>query len=207
VVRGGALVLAASLLLGACGDTTPEPAPIVAGLAELTGPYRAEPFRAFDPALVILLRDACLRDFAGEVRVARGLEPVLVHGRGGGRFMVLLAAPDGEAECTGRLDASGVPSTEGGGSSRDGARVVIGPREVAPGGGGSGSGLGGDAYAYATGRVGSEIGGVVIALADGTSVTASIGGGRFAAWWPGEAQPTRLLGFDRAGNQVVNQSS
>jgi hypothetical protein len=66
--------------------------------------------------------------------------------------------------------------------------------------------LGGGAHSYVTGQIGSEIGGVVIALADGTSVTASIDGGRFAAWWPGEAQPIRVLGFGRAGNQVADQA-
>ena len=45
----------------------------------------------------------------------------------------------------------------------------------------------------------------MLELADGNRVTASVGGGRFAAWWPGEAQPTRILGFDRAGIQVANQ--
>ena len=34
--------------------------------------------------------------------------------------MSLLAAPDGEAECIGMLDASGTPSIEGGGSSSGG---------------------------------------------------------------------------------------
>ena len=205
MIRRGALVLVASLLLSACGESTPEPVSVVAGVAELTGPYQAEPFQAFDPALVTLLRDACLDMFAGEVRLTPGLVPTLVDGRGGGRFMVLLAAFDGEAECVGRLDAGGTPFVEGGGSGTGGGPPSIGPQEVAPGGNGSGSGMGGDTYSYVTGQVGSEIGGVVLELTDGNRVTASVGGGRFAAWWPSEAQPTRILGFDLAGTQVANQ--
>ena len=46
---------------------------------------------------------------------------------------------------------------------------------------------------------------MVIDLADGTNITASVGGGRFAAWWPGEVVATRIRGFDRAGNQVANE--
>ena len=46
---------------------------------------------------------------------------------------------------------------------------------------------------------------MVIALTDGTNITASVGGGRFAAWWPGEAQPNRIRGFDRAGRQVADE--
>ena len=141
MIHRGALILASSLLLSACGKSAPESTRVVAGVAELTGPYQPEPFQAFDPELVTLLRDTCLHDFAGEVRLAEGLKPVLVDGRGGGRFIVLLAAPDGEAECIGKLDASGTPSSEGGGSSSGGGGAQsIGPREVLPGGSGSGSG-------------------------------------------------------------------
>ena len=46
---------------------------------------------------------------------------------------------------------------------------------------------------------------MVIDLADGTTITASLGGGRFAAWWPGVAEPRRIRGFDSAGNEVANQ--
>ncbi len=192
------MILVSSLLLAGCGGSEESTLP-VAGVAELTGPYQPEPFQAFDPALVTLLQDACLNDFAGEVRLAQGLKPVLVDGRGGGRFIVLLAAPDGETDCIGRLDASGTPSNEGGGSSTGGGASSIGPREVFPGGNGSGSGPGGDAYAYVTGYVGLEIGGVVLELGDSSRVTASVGGGRYAAWWPGAQQVARILAYDRNG--------
>jgi hypothetical protein len=201
VVRGGALVLVTGLLLSACGESNPEPTRTVADLADLTGPYQTEPFQAFDPALVTLLRDTCLRDFAGEMRLADGLKPVLVDGRGGGRFIVLLAAPDGEADCIGKIDVRGTPSSEGGSSGGVGASS-IGPLEVFPGGSGSGSGVGGDAYGYVTGYVGSEIGGVVLELAGGSRVTASMGGGRYAAWWPNDHQAVRILAYDRKGALV-----
>jgi len=202
VIHRGALILVAGLLAG-CGDSAPEPTRVVAGVAELTGPYQPVPFQAFDPELVTMLRDTCLHDLAGEVRLAAGLEPVLVDGRGGGRFVVLLAALDGEAECIGKLDANGTPSSEGGGSSSGGGGAQsIGPREVIPGGSGSGSGAGGDAYSYVTGQIGAQIGGVVLELGDSSRVTASVGGGRYAAWWPGAQQVARILVYDRTGALV-----
>jgi len=202
VIHRGALILFASLLAG-CGDSTPEPTRVVAGVAELTGPYQLEPFQAFDPALVTLLRDMCLHDFAGEVRLAQGLKPVLVDGRGGGRFMLLLAAPNGQTDCIGQLDASGEPVVEGGGSSRErGAIPLVEPLAVEPGGGGSGSGAGVENYSYITGQVGAQIGGVVLELGDSSRVTASVGGGRYAAWWPGAQQVARILAYDRNGALV-----
>jgi len=202
VIHRGALILVASLLAG-CGDSAPEPTRIVAGVAELSGPYQPEPFQALDPELVTLLRDTCLHDFAGEVRLAEGLKPVLVDGRGGGRFMVLLAAPNGQTDCIGQLDASGEPVVEGGGSSRErGAIPLIEPLAVEPGGGGSGSGAGIDNYSYVTGQVGAQIGGVVLELGDSSRVTASVGGGRYAAWWPGAQGVARILAYDRNGALV-----
>jgi hypothetical protein len=202
VIHRGALILVASLL-GACGDSAPESTRVVAGVAELIGPYQPEPFQAFDPALVMLLQDACLNDFAGEVRLAEGLRPVLVDGRGGGRFMVLLAAPNGQTDCIGQLDASGEPIVEGGGSSRErGGIPLIEPRAVEPGGSGSGSGVGIDNYSYVTGRVGAQVGGVVLELGDSSRVTASVGGGRYAAWWPGAHQVARILAYDQNGALV-----
>jgi hypothetical protein len=199
VIHRGALLYVAALLLSACGASQESTLP-VAGVAELTGPYQSEPFQAFDPALVTLLQDACLNDFAGEVRLAQGLKPVLVDGRGGGRFIVLMAAPNAQTDCIGRLDASGEPFVEGGGSSRElGGPPLIEPREVAPRGSGSGSGMGVDTYSYVTGQVGSEIGGVVLELADGGRVTASVGGGRYAAWWPGAQHVARILAYDHNG--------
>jgi hypothetical protein len=195
VIHRGAIALVVCLLLGACGGTEASTL-AVAGVAEMLGPYQAEPFRAFDPALVTLLRDTCLHDFAGEMRLSEGLEAALVDGRGGGRFMLLMEAPDGRMECVGSFDAGGTPSTEGGSSSSGGGGVAIGPRELVPGGSGSGS------WSYVTGHVGSEIGGVVLELADGSQITASVGGGMYAAWWPGEQQAARILAYDRNGALV-----
>jgi hypothetical protein len=197
------MILVASLLLAACSETTPEQTRVVAGVAELTGPYQAEPFQAFDPVLVARLRDACIGSFGPDSRQTPvpGLEVALLDGRGGGRFMVMLTAPTGSAACAGSLDASGATSIEGGSTSGG----AIGPREISTGFGMSNP----DAPPWTgiTGRAGSEVGSVVVELRDGAQVTASLSGGLFAAWWPTAQQSVRFLVFDRNGNLLPDALS
>jgi hypothetical protein len=201
VVCRGALVLVASLLLGACGGSEESTLP-VAGVAEILGPYQTEPYRAFDQELIQSLEEECAASLEGGL--ASQLELALADGRGGGRVMLVYGAGSGDtAECLARLDANGTVFVEGTGASSGSDPVRLGPLEIGAASGGSASGV--DSWSYLHGNVGSEIGGVVIALADGTNITASVGGGRFAAWWPGEQQPVRMLGFDRSGTQVANQ--
>ena len=201
VVHRGALVLGASLLLGACGGTEESTLP-VAGVDELLGPFQTEPYQAFDEGLIRSVGEQC----AVSLREAFNAQPelLLADGRGGGRIMLIYGEADGDtAECFTRIDPNGTPSVDGSGFSSGAGPAQPGPIEIFPSSGGSASGE--DSTSYLHGSVGSEIGGVVISLADGTNITASVGGGRFAAWWPGEAQPTRILGFDRVGTQVANQ--
>jgi hypothetical protein len=200
VVLRGALVLVAGLLLGACGGGE-ESTRLVAGVAELQAPYQTEPYRAFDENLIRLVEDECSESLRGAFRAEPTL--VLADGRGGDRIMLLYRAGPGEtAECLVRIDANGAPTVDSAGSSGTGP-AQLGPLELQSSAGGSASGV--DSWSYLHGLIGSDIGGVVISLADGTNITASVGGGRFAAWWPGEIQPARILGFDRAGTQVANQ--
>ena len=42
-------------------------------------------------------------------------------------------------------------------------------------------------WGYAAGRVGADVRAVRVVLVDGTTVTASVHGGVWAAWWPREA--------------------
>jgi hypothetical protein len=201
VIRRGALALAAALSLAACGSSEESTLP-VAGVAELLGSYQSEPYRAFDETLIRSLEEECATSLEGGLAVQPEL--VLADGRGGGRVMLVYATAAGDtAECVAKLDANGTASVDSAGSSSGGGPALPGPLEIFASSGGSASGA--DSWSYLHGNVGSEIGSVVIGLADGTNITASLGGGRFAAWWPGEAQPTRILGFDRAGNQVANQ--
>ena len=201
MVRGGALVLAAVLLLAACGGTEESTLP-VAGVDELLGPYQTEPYRAFDEDLIRSVGEEC----ALSLREAFNAQPqlVLADGRGGGRLMLIYGEADGDtAECLVKIDPNGTPTVDSSGFSSGAGPNQPGPLEIFASSGGSASGV--ESSSYLHGAVGSEIGGVVINLADGTTITASVGGGRFAAWWPGEAQPNRILGFDNGGRQVADE--
>lgn len=198
MIHRWALVFVAALLLTACGATEESTLP-VAGVTEIAGPYQTEPYRAFDQALVQKLEDEC----AASVADGR-LELVLADGRGGGRVLLVYGGPDNTSgECVASIDANGAVLVEGSGTASSSGADLPGALEVRPRSGGSSSGPG--AYGYLSGVAGSDIGRVVIELADGTAITASTGGGNFAAWWPGEAQPKRVLGYDAGGNEVANE--
>jgi len=200
VILRGALVLVFTLLLGACGGTEESTLP-VAGVAEIQGPYQSEPFRAFDQSLIRSLDEECAASLGNAFNAQPEL--LLADARGGGRLMLLYGGARGDtAECLAKVDSDGTAAVDSAGISSGGGPAA-GPLEVFPSSGGSASGE--DSWSYLHCRVGSEIGRVVIELADGTGITASIGGGRFAAWWPGEAQPNRIRGFDRANRLVADE--
>jgi hypothetical protein len=45
-------------------------------------------------------------------------------------------------------------------------------------------------YTFVVGRVGSAVSAATLQLSDGTTVTATVSGGRLLAWWPGQAAAT-----------------
>jgi hypothetical protein len=197
-MRRLSLAFAAAVLLAGCGEAAESSLP-VAGVTEITGPYQAEPYRAFDQALVQKLEDGCAASVADGL-----LELVLADGRGGGRVLLVYGGPDNTSgECFATIDPDGAVIVEGSSTASSSGAELPGALEVSPRSGGSSSGPTG--YGYLSGVAGSDIGRVVIELADGTAITASTGGGNFAAWWPGEAQPKRILGYDVSGTEVANE--
>jgi hypothetical protein len=190
-------VFALALLLVGCGETC-ESELAVAGATELAGPYLAEPYRAFDHAILGKVEDECAALNADE-----RLELVLADGRGGGRLLLVYDGPNkSSAECVATIEANGNVLAEGSGSS-SGGQDLPGPREVRPMSGGSSGAP--NAWSYLHGVVGSGIARVVIELPNGERITASSSGGRFAAWWPTQDMSVRILGYDSAGNQVVDE--
>jgi hypothetical protein len=197
-MRRLSVAFTAAVLITGCGESA-ESSLAVAGVAEIAGPYQAEPYRAFDQALVQKLEDEC----AASVADGR-LQLVLADGRGGGRILLVYGGPDNTSgECFASIDANGAVLVEGSGTASSSGADLPGALEVRPRSGGSSSGPW--SYGYLSGVAGSDIGRVVIELADGTAITASTGGGNFAAWWPGDAQPKRVLGYDASGTEVANE--
>lgn len=47
---------------------------------------------------------------------------------------------------------------------------------------------------------------VVVTRADGLRVQATVTNGIFAAWWPGDAEPTTVVAYDGAGNEIASQA-
>jgi hypothetical protein len=69
---------------------------------------------------------------------------------------------------------------------------------------GFGTGSSGDIHELG-GRVAADVTAVTISLADGRTVIASVGGGHWLAWWPGDADATNVTGLDAAGQAVVEE--
>ena len=203
-----ALALAAGLLVAGCGDSGETIIP-VAGAAEIVGSYRTEPYRALDPAVIAPLEAQCRQAQGGAPMVPPAAALILADARGGGRLLLMFADPNGAtSECYGTIDANGRVMLEGGGGGavEPGANVPpLGPLELGGLSGMSSSGGPGGSWSAQTGTLGPEIGGIVIELGDGTRIVATTAGGRYAAWWPGEQQPARILVYDRSGNLVREQ--
>ena len=192
------MVFGAVLLLAGCGETAESAVP-AAGLAEIAGPYLTEPYRGYDKAMMQKLDEECITTLADD-----RLDLVLADGRGGGRIFLVYTGPEGTSgECFASIDPERGIRVESGGTSSSSGPDLPGPLEVRPMSGGSSGPP--DSWGYLHGAAGSDISRVVVELADGTAITASTGGGNFAAWWPGEAQPKRILGYDASGTQVANE--
>jgi hypothetical protein len=200
-----AAALVAILALAGCGGD----APVIqaAGLDEMLGPYRTEPFSALDPAAIQSMELGCREEDGGvQSLIAQPMTLVLADIRGAGRFTLLFTGPDGTTgECTGAIDANGTASVESSGGSLGGDSIKLGPLELGSSSGSAALGPGSESWSAVNGQIGSEIGGIVVELNDGTRVTASIAHGLYAAWWPGQAQQVRLHVYDRAGNLVMTQ--
>jgi hypothetical protein len=59
------------------------------------------------------------------------------------------------------------------------------------------------AVTVADGRIRVPAAGVRIVRADGLRVEASVGGGRWLAWWPGDSRVVRVVAYDLSGAEVA----
>ena len=200
-----ALALLAGLLLSGCGDSGETIIP-AAGATEIAGPYRPEPYGALDAAIVASMEAKCRKGQDGAPIIPPAASLVLADARGGGRLYLMFRGANGETgECVGSMDASGNLMMEGGGGGVGDDIPPPGPLELGSSSGMSSLGGPEGSWSAQAGTIGSEVGGVVIELGDGTRIVATTAGGRYAAWWPGEQQARKILVYDRSGTFVREQ--
>jgi hypothetical protein len=206
-IRVLGLVLAI-LSATACGDDAapatsdtegvrgPILAPVVAAsLAELLGPWRAEPL-GLDPAMAGRIVDRCARDMEGPP----GVPPQFIDVRGAGVAMARLSGPNTAIGCDAlQITANGGVEGAGGGWRSGEAEQLpgLGVTEIAAiqrstVGGGHLEVQGWSVH----GRVGNGIASVTVEPAGHPVVVATVQNGWFAAWWP--ARPDEIDDFERA---------
>lgn len=185
-------------LVGACGEAGPDPSadvapagPILAaGLADLTGPWRASPLR-LDPVLRANVEHACRRD----IEFPAGSTAAIMDARGAGVVTVRVTGQNPGScdalEITATGDVVGAGGGWRGGDPEVVARIPpdkLGGIERGTVAGGSLKVEGWSVY----GRAGDGIASVVVQPVNHPAVQASLEGGWFSAWWPARpGDPTR----------------
>jgi hypothetical protein len=164
---------------------------------DLTEPWQAVPFQLDAPTLEAAT-DACRLQLN-----RRDLPPLaVVDSRGANTVMVLFAEPLATANCVVVRDRTGAfVMTSGNTGSRKAQAPLIGrelhrrdiSRTIAAVG----------EATYVIGLAGPEIASVEIVTPSGERLRASLEGGWYAAWWPGNSMvewfKTRINGYDASG--------
>jgi hypothetical protein len=224
---GRTLVLAA--LLGACAGpiATLEPdgaalpdEPVLQAfetLDEARGPWRTDPI-GLDPILEARIVDGCRRELLGPRGMQRAMPPAegaVVDARGEGLALVALVFPNGG-------DAGCLPVTVDHGGGTGLAPSAWGrendplpeppPRELYVDTQGEVFVTGRPPGRAVVGHVGDAIRRVIVEPPEGEPVVASVGHGRFMAWWPEEGIDGtnssvgnfRVVGTDAEGREIFS---
>lgn len=192
------VAFAAGLLFAAaCGgeDAAVVFAPAPASLAQLTGPWQAQPF-ALDPALRSRVEQVCRTDMERRP----GSVAALVDVRGAGVAVVRMVGP-GAGMCDSlQIGAGGDVAGAGGGwTAGDVERLpAIGLTELADA---QYSSIGGGNLKVqgwsVIGRAGPEVASVIIEPDGVPPIVATVENGFFAGWWPANVP------LDQLGNQAL----
>lgn len=188
-----------------CGGDVPDsavasPPPVVGDLARIRGPWAAQPF-GIDPAIAAAADRRCRT--APDSPVRPNLQLVLVDARGDSRIDLLYRSADGTAECVVEVAPDGEVVTRGLGSGNSGLGG-LGPTELQMMNttwSGSGPNDPGDTSVIGSAGLGIVV--VRIVRPNGETMLASVGGGRFAAWWPVFEERFRIEGYDANGTLVA----
>jgi len=169
-----------------------------AALGTVTGPWQAQGLPLGDPQIAVI-SDACAtaaREQLGEAEA--NLPTALVDARGQGFATAVLADDTRAIECLVEIDGSGAsrvdsvirlaPSLSKAVTDTAIAIVSLIDAEDREGG-----------RTLVIGRAGVHATGVTLPFAGGSAVGASVGGGWFAAWWPGHKRPATIDAVDSTG--------
>lgn len=187
------VVLATAVLfVAACGgpDDPLAIAPGPASLAQLTGPWRAQPL-ALDPVLRGKIEQTCRTDMERQP----GSVAALVDVRGASVAVVRMVGPSA-GMCDSLLisDFGNVQGAGGGWTAGDAELLpAIGPGELAEVEYGSIGGGDLKVQGYSVvGRAGNDIASVVIEPDGVPPILATLESGFFAGWWPSNVPPNEL---------------
>jgi len=176
-------------------STSPEGS---AALGTVLGPWQPDRLPLGDPQIAVI-SDACAaaaRDQLGEAEA--DLPTAVVDARGLGLATAILADDARAIECLVAIDGSGAsrvdsvirlaPSLSKPVNDTSIAIVSLVDAEDLPGG-----------RTVVIGRAGADASGVSLPFAGGPTVGASVGGGWYVAWWPGQRRPATIDAADATG--------
>ncbi len=191
MVRGWFITAALALLIMGCGS------PDTASISPAFGPWQSEPV-TLDPGLAAAAEQAC---HASTKPPGAGTVAVLHDQRGFGIDTSTWTGPGQLAWCQVIGDGAGGATWISGDA---GIRVLdrLDPTELQVETWGRITRLAGPRRAFTSGWVGAGIPRVRINLADGSSLYATVGGGAFYAWWPGESEPMTFVAEDATGATI-----
>lgn len=196
---------ALALAVAACGNPAPPSwaAPATSTVAQMHGPWLSFPLVP-NPEVLARADTAC-QQAAEDIGISSRTSLVLADARGEGVLSLAYAEGGLQLWCLGvRVDPDGSvePGETYGGATHPappGARdlEVEATGSIALGSDRLGMGT------FVTGLVGGGVAGVGIHTPRGDYVTASVGNGRFAAWWPGQAPGDAVLtALDGHGREI-----
>ena len=191
------LLAAALVTLGVvgCGADNPDP---VEPAHSINEPWQPEPF-AVGSEVLAGARGPCLDMQQRAPNPPPGLSLAVADARGGSKILLVYAGPNAETDCLVDILPNGDAGSTSGGSSAGDAFRPMAPGSVQSEGGSS-SDDGANQVSSIVGRAGPGVARVVVSLAGGRAVVASLSAsGWFAAWWPDATATSGLTAYDGTG--------
>jgi hypothetical protein len=188
------LVAAAAIMVGCDADAADPVEPP----HSIHQPWQAEPFSVDQGDLARALaacRDVGLEAFQSQTTQSL----VAVDARGGSRLFLVSADRKTESDCFVDIDPFGRTTPDGAGSTSGLPFQQLNPGAIEMVSSSSGS-SDANTMSQAVGRAGPGVARVVVTLANGRQVVASLSqSGWWAGWWPGATSATKMTAYDSSG--------